>query len=150
MKSLFGLVASSVIGVALCPGPFIASAQEDNGASEVAPVTSTPKSTNGSVKCTADINSDGRVFACKNCNRANTKHLGTTGTYLVEFKAPCTNITAANGWSRWVEPDTFGTGNLNAYCTTADRGGEDPNAVYVQCQNAGGKVDASFFLFVAK
>ena len=100
------------------------------------------------MKCTADINFDGTVLSCKHCNTAGVVHVGT-GQYSVEFKAPCTNLLAVNGWSRWVQPDPLDNTSTDAYCTTADRSGNS-NAIWVQCQNAGGPVDTAFFLFVAK
>jgi len=147
-RKLGGLLGSVAVGITLCAGS-VALAQDDNGPTQSVPVaSSSPKATSGSVKCTADINSDGSVLACKSCNTANTKSLGT-GEYQVEFKAPCTNILAIDGWSRWVQPDALNTGSTYAYCTTADRRG-DANAVWVQCQNNSGPVNTSFFLFIAK
>jgi hypothetical protein len=116
--------------------------------SAVTPLPVTAKATKGSVKCTAAINSDASVLSCNHCNPADTNHIGT-GRYQVGFSKPCQNILAVNGWSRWVQADVLNDSSENAYCTTADRSG-DVNAVYVQCQNAGGLVNASFFLFVAK
>ncbi len=114
---------------------------------------SSAQPTRGNVRFTAAINSNGTVFSCFGCNRANTKRLGV-GQYQVDFG---TNVQARNGWSRWLQADTLTFGTENAYCNTADRAG-DVNAVWVNCQTAGGPgsqgnskpVDASFFLFVAR
>jgi hypothetical protein len=109
--------------------------------------------TRGVVFFTAAINTDGSIASCFGCNGLNTKRLGV-GLYQVDFGQ---NVQALNGWSRWVQPDTLTTGTENAYCNTADRAG-DANAVWVNCQTAGGPgsmgnskpVDTSFFMFVAR
>ena len=110
--------------------------------------------TRGVVFFTAAINPDGSIASCFHCNRAPlTERLGV-GLYQVDFGQ---NVQATNGWSRWVQADTLGFGSENAWCNTADRAG-DANAVWVNCQTAGGPgstgnskpVDASFFLFVAR
>ncbi len=125
-------------------------AQDSGATSASAAAASGPKATNGSVKCTAAINTDGSVLSCKGCVPANTTH-PAAGQYAVEFKAPCTSVLAVNGWSRWVQPDALSTGSTGyAVCTTADRGG-DANAVSVTCfDSTGTPADTSFFLFVAK
>jgi hypothetical protein len=105
-----------------------------------------PYSTNGKVKCTAAVNEDGTLAGGKHVVSATRLN---PGQYALSFEKPCTDITAANSWSRWVQVDTLGTGSSDAYCTTADRSG-DPNGVYVQCQNLLGSADTSFFIFVAK
>jgi hypothetical protein len=145
-----GVSLTAVLAVALCVGTGAAFAGDnDNGTAAAIPLTTTPKATNGSVKCTASVNSDGSVLACKHCNPADTSHL-LPGEYQVGFKKPCQNILAVNGWSRWVQADTLSTGNEKVFCTTADRAG-DANAIYVQCEDADGTLtDASFFLFVAR
>jgi hypothetical protein len=117
----------------------------------LAPLSAEP--TRGVVFFTAAINSDGSIASCFDCNQANTQRLGV-GLYQVDFGQ---NVQATNGWSRWVQADTLTTGSENAWCNTADRGG-DPNAVWINCQAAGGPgsmgnskpVDVSFFLFVAR
>lgn len=110
--------------------------------------------TRGVVFFTAAINTDGSIASCFHCNGAPlTERLGV-GLYQIDFGQ---NVQAANGWSRWVQADTLGTGSENAWCNTADRSG-DVNAVWVNCQTAGGPgsmgnskpVDTSFFLFVAR
>jgi hypothetical protein len=138
----FALAVMTVAGFAFAFG-----ADNEEG-STATPASASFKATNGIVKCTAAINADGSVAACKHCNPADTKHL-STGTYSVGFSAPCLNVRAPNGFSRWVQADALGTGSTDAYCTTADRR-QDPNAIFVQCQNAGGTVDTPFFLFVAR
>jgi hypothetical protein len=143
---------AAVLAVGICVTAGVAFAQQGD-APAVKPSAVVPnvtaKATSGSVKCTADINADGSVLACKHCNTGDTMHLGTTGEYQVGFSKPCQGITTANGWSRWVQVDPLTDSNANAYCTTADRTG-DTNAIYVQCQNASGLVDTPFYLFVAR
>jgi len=101
--------------------------------------------THGQVWYTAAINSDGSVAGCLNCNRTNTIHLGT-GLYQVGFAG---NVTAAAGFSRWVQADTLQVGSEVAFCNTADRSGL-ATAVFINCNNVSGPVDVSFFLFVAR
>lgn len=144
-------VAVVAVGICVASGGAFAG-QDDNRAtsspSAVVPLT-TPKATNGSVKCTANINSDGSVLACKHCNPSDTTHVAT-GEYSVGFNKPCQNILAVNGWSRWVQVDTLAFGTAHGTCTTADRV-TDANAVWVACfDGSGNPADASFFLFVAK
>jgi len=102
----------------------------------------------GSILCTAAINSTG-LKAGGNTVAASTR-LGV-GTYQITFKAPCTAVTAANGWARIVQVDTLTAGTLPSIkCITADRAGV-PNAVWVQCYNsAGALTDTSFFLFLLR
>ncbi len=143
-------VAGVLIAAMLAPAAFAQSASADNGVATAPSVSTAPKFTNGSVKCTADINSNGRVLSCKHCDPANTFQFGT-GEYVVAFKKPCQNILAVNGWSRWVQPDTLSNGGVEqALCTTGDLY-SDSNAVQVECWDlTGNNVDASFFLFVAR
>jgi hypothetical protein len=141
------LAAVLAVGLGLATGAAFAGDDNTDTAAAI-PLTTTPKATNGSVKCTASINSDGSVLACKHCDATDTTRLNT-GEYKVGFKKPCQNLLAVNGWSRWAQADTLSTSNTTAYCTTADRTG-DSNAIYVQCQDAGGVKDSSFFLFVAR
>jgi hypothetical protein len=108
------------------------------------------QATRGVVVKTAAMNSDGSVAACFRCNGSITQHLNT-GEYQIGFDE---NVQANNGWSRFVQVDTLGSGTLNAWCTTADRAGV-PNAIFVSCQTpaSGGTskpIDVSFFLFVAR
>ena len=74
-------------------------------------------------------------------------HLGT-GEYQVGFAG---NVTAANGFARWVQVDTLTVGSYGlTVCTTADRAGL-ATGIYVACFNeAGTATDTSFFLFVAR
>ena len=137
------------VGFIVVFGTGSVSAQENEDANASTAEATTFKTTNGIVKCTAAIRSDGSVAACKHCNPSDTSHLGTTGTYAIGFDKPCLNILASNGFSRWVQADTLHTGSSNAYCTTADKAG-DANAVFVKCQDSSGPVDTSFFLFVAR
>jgi hypothetical protein len=121
---------------------------ENGGERTVAPLAVTlASSTRGVVFKTAAINSDATVANCFRCNRPNTKHLGT-GLYQVGFDE---NVTANNGWSRWLQVDTLSTGSIfGISCTTADRAGL-PSGVFVECVNTAGAVaDTSFFLFVAR
>lgn len=149
--SLWKMISvSAILTMGLCIATSAAFAGDDNnGAVGDVPSITTPKATNGSVKCTASINSDGSVLACKHCNPADTMRVAA-GQYQVGFKKPCQNILAVNGWSRWVQPDTLTTGSELAFCTSADRL-SDSNAVFVKCfDETGTPVDASFFLFVAR
>src|SRR5579859_4498698 len=114
-RTFRGLIASVALGLAVCGGPSVSLAGGNGPTGPSTAVVSTPKATNGSVKCTADINSDGSVLSCKHCNIANTTHLAT-GEYQVEFNRPCTNILAVNGWSRWVQVDNLSTSSQDAYC----------------------------------
>src|SRR5271167_2682387 len=87
--------------------------------------------TRGVVFKTAAINSDATVAGCFGCTGA--VHIGV-GLYQVNFNS---NVQAINGWSRWVQTDTLTTGTTNAYCSTADRAGNN-SAVWLNCQNASG------------
>lgn len=102
----------------------------------------------GHAVCTAAINSTG-TKAGGNTVAASTRL--ALGQYQVTFKAPCTAVTAANGWMRVVQVDTLTTGSLPSIkCTTADRSGV-ANAVWVACYNsAGAAADTSFFLFLLR
>jgi hypothetical protein len=105
--------------------------------------------TTGLSLCTAAVNSDG-TLAGK--NRAKSSALLSTGSYEVLFNDVCGNVSAAAGWSRWVQVDTLSSGSINngATCTTADRSGAK-NGIFVFCTDATGvAVNTSFFLFVAR
>jgi len=101
--------------------------------------------TRGQVVYTAAINADGTIAKCYGCVASKTEHI-STGEYQVAFGAP---MTAKTGVSRWVMPDTLTTGEEFTWCDTADRAGVT-TAIWVNCQNASGAVDTSFFIFVAK
>lgn len=145
-------VALLCLGATLS-GAAVAQAADNNGGAspKLAPLSVTP--TRGVVFFTAAINADGSIAGCFGCNPAKTIHVGT-GAYQIDFGQ---NVQAIKGWSRWVQADTLTTGFENAWCNTADRSG-DANAVWVNCQTAGGPgsmgnskpVDTSFFLFVAR
>jgi hypothetical protein len=95
---------------------------------------------------TAAINSNGTIASCFRCVSAT--HLAQ-GEYQVTFDE---NVQANNGFSRWLQVDTLGTGSIsNVSCTTADRAG-NVNAVFVICTlgSSGVITDTSFFLFVAR
>lgn len=108
----------------------------------------------GQVMCTAAINSDGTVGGGQgvSANIGQTYHVGV-GQYQVGFatSSGCRNITAANGFFRWVQVDTLTYGSAAPVsCSTADRYG-NAQAVFVQCVNgAGALTDTSFMLFVAR
>jgi hypothetical protein len=133
------------------------SAQDDNnapGQSRYLPDNvKSAQQTRGVVFFNAAINTDGSIASCFHCTALNTKRLGV-GEYQIDFGQ---NVQAINGWSRLVQADTLTTGSENAWCNTADRA-LDVNAIYVNCQTAGGPgsmgnskpVDTSFFLFVAR
>ncbi len=114
----------------------------------VAPASLTP--TQGAVFCTAAINADGtNAQKAAGSTVLSTTHLGT-GNYEVLFRAPCGNITAANGFARFVQTDTLTTGTTNGHCSTADRAGH-VNGVFINCVDvAGAPADNSFFLFVTR
>jgi hypothetical protein len=159
MKAL--LAAAAFLGIGFSDA---ASAQEKlNILPGVTPLNIGPDSglpTRGVVRFTADINANGTVAACFGCIPAKTFRIDV-GRYIVDFGQ---NVTALKGWSRWVEPDTLQTGfvgtdtNPGAWCNTADSATFFPNAVWVNCQHAGGAgsqgnaafFDTSFFLFVAR
>jgi hypothetical protein len=102
--------------------------------------------------CTAAINSDGTVAGGQfvNKNPAETRRI-SPGTYEVDFRNPCNNITAARGWARYVQPDTLQIGFLPPrICTTADRAG-DASSVYIECYDTNGVLtDTSFFLTITR
>ena len=132
------LVAGSVL---MSTGAFAQSANGAKSPDAPAPLFAT----HGQVWYTAAVNSDGTVAGCLGCNRASTTRL-SLGNYQVAFAG---NITALAGFSRWVQADTLTTGTEVAFCNTADRSGLI-SAVFVNCSNAAGPVDVSFFLFVAR
>jgi hypothetical protein len=130
---------------------------ERNGADITGKDVTLSNTTRGVIFGTAAINADGTVANCFNCNPSSTVHIAT-GEYQVAFSNfGGGNITANNGFSRWVQPDTLSSGSENVWCNTADRAGT-PDAVWVNCQHEGGPgsegnsepADASFFLFVAR
>jgi hypothetical protein len=143
-------MAGLMLAVALAPTAFAADTSPNSGVGTEPAVVTAPKFTNGSVKCTAAINSDGSVLSCKHCNAADISHTAT-GEYSIGFNKPCQNILAYNGWSRWVQVDDLSNGEAPAaVCTTADRF-LDANAIWVHCWDlTGASVDTPFFLFVAK
>lgn len=130
----------------------------DMNGEKIAPADITlANATRGVIFGTAAINADGAVASCFNCNPSATVHLGT-GLYQVGFENFGGGVITANsGYSRWVQPDTLGTGSENAWCNTADRI-DVPGAVFVNCQHEGGAgsmgnsapADTSFFIFVAR
>ena len=125
-----------------------ASSEDINGGSGHPLDITLANATRGQVWGTAAINPDATVASCFACNKSTTLHLGT-GVYQVGFSLG--NITATNGFSRWVQVDTLSTGVIsNIVCNTADRAGVT-SAVFVTCGNTSGAlVDTSFFLFVAR
>jgi hypothetical protein len=170
MKRFFVTSATAAIvgmAIALSQGAIAQTPQEGNlhpgvKAHDIAPGSAQP--TRGVVFFTAAVNSDGSVAGCFGCKTANT-HRVAVGRYIIDFGQ---NVQAVNGWSRWVQPDTLQTGQVGcpggtctdgpgAWCTTADSAA-DSNAVWVNCQHAGGPgsqgksdfFDTSFFLFVAR
>jgi len=105
------------------------------------------QATRGVVFGTAAINADGTIAKCFNCS--SSTHL-IKGQYQVTFGS-LGNITATNGFSRWVQVDSLSTGVAGGVtCTTADRFG-NTSAILVACFNGSGAfTDTSFFLFVAR
>ena len=161
MKRLQRTAWAFPLGVLLVWGTLASAAASDRdtnmpkgAAARTAPLAVTlGEATRGVVFYTAAINSDGSIASCFECDPSQTVRLGV-GIYQVNFLE---DVTAANGWSRWVQPDTLTDGTINAWCTTANRAGL-ATGVWVQCQTSGGPgsqgnskpVDASFFLFVAR
>jgi predicted lipoprotein with Yx(FWY)xxD motif len=101
----------------------------------------------GNVWYTAAVDSTGVIAGCNGCNKATTSQLAT-GEYQIGFVG---NVTAAAGYSRWVQVDTLTIGSASpVICTTADRSGV-VTAVWVACFDlTGTPVNASFFLYVAR
>jgi hypothetical protein len=142
------LLAVAVLAWSLLARPVRASMAGLNGGTEPPVSVSLANATRGVVFETAAINSDGSVANCFGCSKPTTIHLGP-GQYQVGFNG---NITANNGWSRWVQVDTLTAQNIyNVSCTTADRVLLN-SAVWVACytNNTGALTDTSFFLFVAR
>ena len=139
------VVALVAVGLFTASRRFAQGSRSING--DVSPQVVLSNATRGVVFKTAAMNSDASVANCFRCNRINTTHLGT-GLYQVGFDE---NVTANNGWSRWLQVDTLSTGSIfGVSCTTADRAGL-PSGVFVECVNsAGALTDTSFFLFVAR
>ena len=137
-------------GVAMLLGS--GSALADLNSEGVSPYDAFPESlreNRGNIMCTGAINSDGTI-ASKGLVLRST-WLGT-GAHEVVFRVPCRDITAANGWSRIVRPDTLTIGSTLGprTCTTADRAG-NVNAVFVACYDeTGAFADTSFFIFVLR
>lgn len=107
--------------------------------------------TQGQVLCVAAVNSTG-TKAGPGLGVKSVTHVAT-GQYQVTFGgAGCgNNLTAKNGHARFVQVDTLTTGSIasGVRCTTADRSGV-PAAVFVDCANAAGPLDTSFFLFIMR
>lgn len=153
MKDIFSVSASVALlglGIVLSSPAGAQNAQnteEYNTRTGVRPFDITPGSaqpTRGVVFFTAAINSNGSVASCFGCNVAKTIRVAM-GRYIVDFGQ---NVQAINGWSRWAQPDTLQVGIVGcsgvtctdgpgAWCTTADSAA-DSNAVWVNCQHAGG------------
>ena len=165
--TVFANAALLCLGIACSSVAVAQTPEENNMRPGLTPRNIAPGSaqaTRGVVFFTAAINSDGSVASCFGCNAASTQRVAP-GRYVVNFGQ---NVQAVNGWSRWVQPDTLQIGmigdpptnptaNPGAWCTTADSAA-DSNAVWVNCQHAGGPgsqgqaalFDTSFFLFVAR
>lgn len=157
------IIALATVAASLCLGVAFSGAVEAQSVQNTLPgqspqailplVPQSAEPTRGVVFFAAAINANGSIASCFGCDPANTKRLGV-GQYQIDFGQ---NVQAINGWSRWVQADTLTTGSEDAWCNTADRAG-DPNAVWVNCQHAGGPgsqgnsalFDTSFFVFVAR
>lgn len=141
-------IVSALGGVVLLSASAAVFADSNGGRSaENAPVGSLA-TTSGAPLCRAAINSDGTIAGGGGTLTSATK-LGT-GQYEVIFKGRCLNVTATNGFTTWIQPHTFTTGTMNAYCIGADRAG-NPNGIFVHCYGVGGtQADASFFIKVEK
>jgi len=135
----------------LLSGPLFAG---DTNQSAVRPADVSPGSSlqqnTGVVLCMAAVNSDGTRPAGAGLAESTSIHLGT-GEYEVDFLRQCSNVTAANGFARWLQVDTLTEGSISGVsCTTADRAGNIAG-VFVLCTNSSGvATDTSFFLFVAR
>jgi hypothetical protein len=128
----------------------VAYAENDGGPAAKETPAATVVATRGVVFCTATINADGTVAGGFGVNRAGTTH-PNPGVYNVKFVAPCVNIQAANGWSRWTQVDTLGFGTTSGSCHTADLALDPAHGVWVNCEDeTGARADRSFFLFVAR
>ena len=142
------LTLIGTIGLMMSAGA-VAAAENDNGGFMPQDVVAGSLQDNrGNILCTAAVNSDGTKAGGTTVQ--STSRVGV-GTYNVVFKAPCTSITAARGWARWVQPDTLQIGTLPAIsCTTADLS-VNPNGVWINCYDgAGSPADTSLFLFMAR
>ena len=141
-------IVSALGGTFLLAASFAAVAQVNGGRSaEDAPVGSIPIAS-GAPLCRAAINSNGTI-AGGGGTLTSAANLGT-GFYEVIWKGRCLNVTAANGFSTWIQTHTFTTGAVNAYCTAADRAG-NPNGTFVACYSGNNvPTDVSFFIRVEK
>jgi hypothetical protein len=103
---------------------------------------------NGLVKAWAQINADGTIAACWRCNTdtAETRQIGVTGSYEVDFTPLNTDIT---GRPRSVSIDNIVGGNLpQASIYAADRSG-DASSVFVETVDVDGTLlDRSFVLII--
>jgi hypothetical protein len=104
--------------------------------------------TEGKVLCTASVNSSGTLAG--GLHSASSARFAT-GKYHVTFNERCGNVTAVNGFSRWVQVDALGVGEQDGIiCSTSDMSG-NASGVTVNCTNGmGTHVNASFFLFIAR
>ena len=102
----------------------------------------------GKAKGAAAIASDGSVLGCSKCDPADTFRIGT-GVYQVAWKF--SDVRAAAGYGRIVQPDTLDIFSLPATsCITADRS-LALNAVWVECFDANGaNLDTSFMIILTK
>ena len=141
-------MVSALGGTFLLAASFAVVAQANGGRSaEDAPVGSIPI-LSGAPLCRAAINSDGTI-AGGGGTLASTAKLGT-GQYEIVWKGRCVNVTAANGFSTWIQTHTFRDSSVNAYCNAADRSGV-PNGTYVNCYSGNNvATDVSFFIRVEK
>lgn len=141
-------IVSALGGVVLLSASAAVFADANGGRSaENAPVGSL-NTTSASPLCRAAINSDGTI-AGGGGTLTSAARIGV-GQYEVIWKGRCTTVTAANGYTSWVQPHTLTIGSSNAYCTAADRAG-NPNGTWVACYGAGGAAaDTSFFIKVER
>ena len=141
-------IVSALGGVVLLSASAAVFADSNGGRSaENAPVGSL-STTSGAPLCRAAINSDGTIVGGGGTLTSATR-LGV-GIYEVIFKGRCLNVTAANGFTTWLQTHTFTTGQVNAYCNAADRAG-NPNGIFVNCYSGNNvATDVSFFIKVEK
>ena len=138
-------VAGALLALALGTASRVSAADDKGNGSVASADLHFSTATRGQVIYAAAINPDGTIAKCYGCVASKTLYLGT-GEYQVAFG---TNVQARTGVSRWVMPDTLTTGEEYTWCDTADRAGV-VTAIYVNCQNASGPANTSFFLLVAK
>jgi hypothetical protein len=139
------------IGFVTCFGGFNAFAANNGGdMSEASVPIGSLKANGGDVVCTAAVNNDGTLASSRSGSFVQSSTRLGLGQYQVLFNTPCGNVTAANGFARFVQVDTLTIGTTDGSCQTANRSGAI-NGVWINCSNSAGiPADRSFFLFVTR